>query len=240
MRLLVHVDRLALILYLCRTIEFTFMIPFSLLLVLLRMLLFFLCFLHVSTEIQPLCFGLELVIVCDNWMLFFLSVLTVSWSWKTHVRYDSWTYKPVLYFRSLAYRNLRTWFAIAGGTFNLYGGEGPSKSHIIGLLSDPALFHSILIQEGCNDTTLRRADLPVDLYRKITKKFLGSPWQVLDIIEDLDVEIDHVVSMDEIPTQVVEESLQACIQVLFDELRLLFPVAVPMTHFYRHLVTDVT
>jgi phosphotransferase system glucose/maltose/N-acetylglucosamine-specific IIC component len=46
--------------------------------------------------------------------------------------------------------------------------------------------------------------------------------------------------MDEIPTPVVEESLQACIQVLFDELHLLFPVAVPMTHLYRYLVSDVS
>jgi hypothetical protein len=216
------------------------MIRFFLLLVLLRVLLFFLYSPYASTEIRPLRFGLALVIVSDNWLLCLLSVVTVSWFWKSNVGYDTWKYKRVGCLRTLAYRNLRTWFANVGGTFNLYGGEGPSKSHIIGLLKDPALFQCILIQEGCNEKTLGRADLLVDLYRKITKKYLGTPWQVLDNIEDLDVEIDHVESMDEIPTQVAEESLQACIQVLFDELHLLFPVAVPRTHLYRHLVSDVS
>ena len=85
-----------------------------------------------------------------------------------------------------------------------------------------------------------RADLLVDLYQKITKKYIGTPWQVLGNIEDLDVEIDHVESMAEIPTQVAEELLQACIQVLFDELHLLFPVAVPRSHLYRRIFSDVS
>ena len=83
---------------------------------------------------------------------------------------------------------------------------------------------------------LGRADRLVDFYRQITKKYFGTPWQVLGNILDLDVEIDHVESLDGIPE--AEELLQACIQVLFDKLRFLFPVEVPRNHIYRYILLE--
>jgi hypothetical protein len=82
-------------------------------------------------------------------------------------------------------------FKTVGGSFNLYGSEGPlaERRFVVMLLSDPALFQRWLIREGCSEATLERADRLVDIYRKLTCAPPQAPWRTLDDLWDLEVEI---------------------------------------------------
>jgi hypothetical protein len=169
---------------------------------------------------------------------------TVTWSWGNNATNETWKKldEDLIALRGLVVTfssvnslvaQLRLWVGKVGGSFNLYGSEGPQRRFVVMLLTDPALFQRYLLREGCSEGTLERADRLVDIYRKLLDAPPLAPWRTLDDLWDLEVEIDHADEDDDLPTRFSEELMQAVMQVLFDELSRRFPVEVPVSHIFR-------